>query len=84
MKIEWHKVTWYSKLLAVLVFLATFVVAFNLGVYWEQVNVETALIPVSDIPMHCGGFIQNAPTCGAGFHCRLGKTPDTGGICVPD
>lgn len=31
MAIEWNKVTWYSKLAAVAVFLATFLVAFNLG-----------------------------------------------------
>ena len=43
MGIEWNRVTWYSKLLAVAVFLATFVVAFNLGILWEQANVEAAL-----------------------------------------
>ncbi len=43
MKIEWNRVTWYSKLLAVVVFLATFVVAFNLGILWEQANIETAI-----------------------------------------
>lgn len=34
---------------------------------------------------HCGGFIQNAPTCATGFHCQLEVSrPDTGGVCVPD
>ena len=31
-KIEWNKVTWYSKLLAVVVFIATFIIAFKLGI----------------------------------------------------
>ena len=43
MKIEWNKVTWYSKLLAVLVFIATFIIAFNLGILYEQMNIETAI-----------------------------------------
>ena len=44
MKIEWNKVTWYSKLLAVVVFLATFVVAFNLGILYEQAHINTAFL----------------------------------------
>jgi hypothetical protein len=34
----------------------------------------------------CGGFIQNAPTCLAGFRCvhRPGSPGDVPGICVPD
>ena len=47
MKIEWNKVTWYSKLAAVVVFLATFLIAFNLGILWEQAHIEGAL---SDAP----------------------------------
>ena len=35
-KIEWNKVTWYSKLAAVVVFVATFWIAFNLGVLSAQ------------------------------------------------
>jgi membrane-bound inhibitor of C-type lysozyme len=31
MKIEWNKVTWYSKLIAVILFVLTFYIAFNLG-----------------------------------------------------
>ncbi|HEY5587408.1 MAG TPA: hypothetical protein VIK86_00470 [Candidatus Paceibacterota bacterium] len=31
MKIEWNKVTWYSKLIAVIVFVITFYVGFYLG-----------------------------------------------------
>jgi hypothetical protein len=92
MKIEWNRVTWYSKLAALVVFLATFAVAFNLGALWEQTNSETALVntPVTvtgqtggGAGAHCGGFIRNAPTCAAGYHCQLKvSSPDTGGICV--
>ena len=31
---------------------------------------------------HCGGFIQNAPTCPAGYSCKLSNIPDAGGVCV--
>jgi hypothetical protein len=93
-KIEWNRVTWYSKLLAIVVFLVAFVIAFNLGALWERTNTGTAL---TEIPTtvggqtggkagaHCGGFIQNAPTCASGYHCQLTVSrPDTGGICVKD
>lgn len=93
MAIEWNKVTWYSKLAAVVVFLATFLVAFNLGILWEQVHVETALSETPNTAAgnqssgggtgaRCGGFIRNAPTCAAGFHCKLGAIIDQGGVCV--
>ena len=35
--IEWNKVTWYSKALAVIIFIATFVIAFHLGRAFERV-----------------------------------------------
>jgi hypothetical protein len=119
MGIEWNRVTWYSKLAAVVVFLATFVIAFNLGMMYEQVRINAALVEsagtteatstttkiqisestgtpetaasTTDIQIgggagaHCGGFIQNAPTCAKGFHCQLKvSSPDTGGTCVAD
>ncbi len=37
MKIQWNRVTWYSKLAAVIVFVATFVLAFWLGMQWQAV-----------------------------------------------
>lgn len=96
-KIEWNKVTWYSKLVAVIVFLATFLVAFNLGILWEKTNIENALSeqpteqPVTsgqtagETGARCGGFIRNAPTCASGYHCQLQPgRPDTGGTCVKD
>jgi membrane-bound inhibitor of C-type lysozyme len=38
MKIEWNKVTWYSKLLAVILFVAVFCVGFNLGKKSDEIN----------------------------------------------
>ncbi len=98
MAIEWNRVTWYSKLAAVAVFLATFLIAFNLGILWEQTHIETALLKtprtiggetgsqpsVGGAGAHCGGFIRNAPTCAVGFHCQLGAIADKGGVCVPN
>lgn len=93
MKIEWNTVTWYSKLVAVLVFVATFAIAFYLGVAWERIHVEAALTavpamvsggaPTAGKGEHCGGFIKDAPVCASGLHCQLvvGR-PDTGGTCV--
>ncbi len=37
MKIEWNSVTWYSKLLAIIVFVATFWLAFCFGVQYEKI-----------------------------------------------
>lgn len=44
MSIEWNRVTWYSKLLAGVVFLAAFIIAFNLGILYQQVRINTALL----------------------------------------
>lgn len=41
MKIEWNKVTWYSKLAAVIVFVGTFVLAFWLGTVSQQTKVSS-------------------------------------------
>jgi hypothetical protein len=99
MHIEWNTVTWYSKLIAVLVFVATFAIAFYLGIAWERIHVEASLTetpssvpaaeiggaPVVGVGAHCGGFIKDAPVCANGFHCQLTvNRPDTGGTCVAD
>lgn len=34
--------------------------------------------------MHCGGFIKDAPTCPAKYHCVLKPVADLGGSCVRD
>ncbi len=41
MKIQWNKVTWYSKLVAVIVYVLTFVLAFKLGMLYEAKMVVT-------------------------------------------
>lgn len=46
MRIEWNRVTWYSKLLAAAVFLAMFIVAFNLGILYEQARIGAMLTAV--------------------------------------
>ncbi len=45
MTIEWGKVTWYSKILAVLVFVGTFFVGFWLGVTFVQVEPVYVEVP---------------------------------------
>jgi hypothetical protein len=44
MAIRWNKVTWYSKLLAVVVFAATFLVAFNLGMLAGQTYPQSTTV----------------------------------------
>ena len=121
MHIEWNKVTWYSKLLAAILFIVVLYVGFVLGMQYQSV-LDTASTPIlqgitgsqsissttsllsttsqnivvtpqpshstvatSSGYIHCGGFIQNAPTCPEGSHCQLNShIPDTGGICVPN
>lgn len=46
MRIEWNRVTWYSKLLAAAVFLAMFIVAFNLGILYEQARIGAMLTAI--------------------------------------
>jgi hypothetical protein len=97
MKIEWNRVTWYSKLLAVVIFVGTFLLAFKLGMAYEAARAgtpwdvdnwhgEESTQPTGGTAgAHCGGFIKDAPTCAAGFHCQLTVSrPDTGGVCVAD
>ena len=45
MAIVWNKVTWYSKLLAVMVFVLAIVGAFYLGAQYEVAVTPPALIP---------------------------------------
>lgn len=57
MKIWWNKVTWYSKLFAIILFVGVFYVGFNLGQQKKEINtsvdtnstkkVESTIIPVS-------------------------------------
>jgi membrane-bound inhibitor of C-type lysozyme len=62
-KIEWNKVTWYSKLIAVLVFLATFYIAFNIGREYQALRDENV------ISAPASGIISDVT-----FACSAGKT----------
>jgi hypothetical protein len=60
MKIEWNKVTWYSKLLAVILFVLTFYIGFGLGKESSSnpgfVSVPVAVNkPVNVVSYSCAG-----------------------------
>lgn len=98
MNIQWNAVTWYSKLAASVIFVLAFFLAFNLGIVWEQVHIETAILQTPSptasstsqagqdvtLPSTCGGFIKDAPVCPKGYRCQLNLIADTGGKCVVD
>lgn len=49
----------------------------------QLVHTLKAIEPISAEGQHCGGFIQNAPTCPSGYTCKLDVShPDTGGTCA--
>ena len=64
MKIEWNKVTWYSKLLAVVVFVLVFWGAFSLG---KEAGETESMIPVVPAPMA-------KPINTVSYSCDKGKT----------
>jgi len=47
MTIEWNKVTWYSKLLAVILFVLTFYIGFSLGSSWGEQKIKNSILPSS-------------------------------------
>jgi len=47
MTLEWNKVTWYSKLLAVILFVLTFYIGFNLGKETAEINSNIITEPKS-------------------------------------
>ena len=57
MKIEWNKVTWYSKLAAVIIYVGTFAIAFYLGRMYEAQH------PAYDFSAHmqAGGVAHPSP-----------------------
>lgn len=62
MKIEWNKVTWYSKLIAVILFVFTFLIGFNLGKKSEYVEPIvapakswTVIQPINAVSYSCDG-----------------------------
>ena len=53
--IKWNEVTWYSKIVAVIVYVGTFFLAFHLGaVYEAALYAGTRVEWVT--PPHTGGF----------------------------
>lgn len=49
MTIEWNRVTWYSKLFAVVVFVAVFVIAFYFGQEYASIKQEIATDSHADV-----------------------------------
>lgn len=46
MKIVWNKVTWYSKLIAVVLFVCTFFLGFWLGMQYQTVQQNNSTINI--------------------------------------
>ncbi|KND47682.1 MAG: hypothetical protein AB201_01970 [Parcubacteria bacterium C7867-006] len=49
MNIEWNRVTWYSKLIAIIVFVSTFWLAFCFGVQYEKLMEFKRTTPESEV-----------------------------------
>jgi membrane-bound inhibitor of C-type lysozyme len=71
-KIHWNKVTWYSKLLAVILFLAIFAWAFHLGRQYEQVyeRIAAANAPATSTVL---GLVSENLIANAVFTCDSDK-----------
>jgi membrane-bound inhibitor of C-type lysozyme len=69
MKIEWKKVTWYSTVLAIILYLATFFIAFYLGQRWEQAKVIINQINIENQQQKLSGVINDVS-----FDCVDSKT----------
>lgn len=65
-KIQWNKVTWYSKLIAVILFVAVFAWAFYLGEMYEQIFQIKNTVAMNSITE---SLINNVA-----FSCDSGKT----------
>ncbi|HVW82555.1 MAG TPA: hypothetical protein VHC68_01240 [Candidatus Paceibacterota bacterium] len=61
MALEWNRVTWYSKLLAVLLFLATFAVAFALGREYGLLEATPSASVGASLPAGQGSPESGAP-----------------------
>ncbi|MFA6519908.1 MAG: hypothetical protein WCT41_03770 [Candidatus Paceibacterota bacterium] len=62
MSVEWNRVTWYSKLLAVVVFLAAFIVAFNLGILYQQASINATLLVVPNTTVTASSTTETIPS----------------------
>lgn len=87
MPIEWNRVTWYSKTIAVFVYIATFAVAFFLGVSFQKFAHERGMptpIPNEDHrvpPAHqCPADAMLCPDGSSvsrtGPHCTFAECPE--------
>jgi membrane-bound inhibitor of C-type lysozyme len=65
MKIEWNKVTWYSKLLAVILFVLVFWGGFSLGKEAGEINSVVLSVPPS---------VTIQPVNTVSYSCDAGKT----------
>lgn len=92
MRMKWNEVTRFSMVIAVILYVGTFFLAFAFGAYFEHARMAMQSVPPPPAQQsggaagsRCGGFIRGAATCASGFHCQLNASrPDTGGICVAD
>jgi hypothetical protein len=52
MRIQWNKVTWYSKLIAVAVFVGTFWLGFHIGMVWQAARDAVQMAELrSNVPL---------------------------------
>ena len=75
MKIEWNKVTWYSKLIAVIVFVATFFVGFYLGKETTKIN---NIDKASELPINIvksEDISKDGKYCFSRFHVATASEP---------
>ena len=90
MTIKWNEVTSYSKIIALILFILLPFAGFYFGMHFEKQllisegSLDTTVWTPGMPQMKCGGFIQGAKTCPAGYHCQLGSIPDKGGTCAKD
>jgi membrane-bound inhibitor of C-type lysozyme len=69
MKIEWNKVTWYSKVMAIVIYVGTFALAFYLGQLCGQAKAIINQAPVQNTAEKQENVITSAT-----FDCAGGKT----------
>ncbi|MEI7765119.1 MAG: hypothetical protein WCI93_00870 [bacterium] len=60
MKIEWNKVTWYSKIFAVILFVLVFCLGFYFGKIQEKINSNNVVIKEIVVPKN---IIENGRQC---------------------
>lgn len=100
MHIEWNKVTWYSKLIAVVLFVIVLFVGFKLGEIYQQAKdysstYSTYLQPVSPASkatstVSGGGTMSCVSNidCPSGYYCSqpgpIVAGKPTSKVCTPD